>query len=124
MMPTGHRFLRVAASTSLALVLLSVGCKEEWDDTQHPLRDAELESAFFSGLNAEEIPDVPEPRRLRPCCVFGNDVAVSVGSIPVPGYEVHNVLDVSELGTHTDDEFGPGTGAPAARVGENSRLRG
>jgi hypothetical protein len=97
-MPTGSFLLRIAAT--LALVLLSVGCEEEWDTSQDPLQDGELESAFFSGLNAHEVPDVPEPRRLRPCCVFGNDVGVSVGSLPVPGYEVQNVLDITELGTH------------------------
>ena len=87
--------------TLLVLTLLSVGCKTRWDTTQHPVRDEELESAFFSGLNAVEVPNVAEPSRLRPCCIFANDAAVSVGSIPVPGYEVRNVLDINDLGTHT-----------------------
>lgn len=81
-------------------VLLAAGCREDWDVTKDRPQDDELESAFFSGLNSEEVPDVPEPTRLRPCCVFGNDVAVSVGSVPVPGYEVRNVLDINELGNH------------------------
>lgn len=96
----GPPFLPVTAGAILVFGLLAVGCKEKWDTTQRPVRDEELESAFFSGLNSAQIPDVAEPQRLRPCCIFGNDVSVSVGSIPVPGYEVRNVLDINDLGTH------------------------
>jgi hypothetical protein len=95
------RSLGMAGQVFLLLTLLSVGCKEKWDTTQRPVRDEELESAFFSGLNSEQIPDVAEPQRLRPCCIFADDVGVSVGSIAVPGYEVRNVLDINDLGTHT-----------------------
>jgi hypothetical protein len=84
----------------LLCALLAVGCEQDWDTSQHPVRDEELESAFFSGLNAATIPDVPEPQRLRPCCVFANDVGVAVGDVPLPGYEVRNVLDINDLGTH------------------------
>jgi hypothetical protein len=72
--------------------------------SQHPPRDEELDSAFFSGLDSEAIADVPEPQSLRPCCIFGHDVGVQVGSVPVPGYEVQNVLDLDELGTHQYDK--------------------
>ena len=92
--------LPVAAAALLLLTLPSAGCKEKWDTTQRPVRDEELDSAFFSGLDAEAIPDVPEPESLRPCCIFGNDVGVQLGRMVVPGYEVQNVLDISELGTH------------------------
>ena len=97
----GHHLLAgIAASVILLLAVLSFGCKEKWDTTQRPVRDEELDSAFFSGLDAEVIPDVPEPQSLRPCCIFGNDVGVQVGRMKVPGYEVQNILDISELGTH------------------------
>ena len=86
--------------TIVSLALLLCGCKEKWDTTKQPMRDEELDAAFFSGLDAEVIPDVPEPQSLRPCCIFGNDVGVQVGRMRVPGYEVQNVLDISELGTH------------------------
>ena len=83
----------------LALGLPSVGCKEHWD-TPRPLKDEELETAFFSGLNSIDVPDLPEPRRLRPCCIFGDEVGVGLGPLPVPGYEVSNVLGIDDLGTH------------------------
>lgn len=89
-----------AALVTLVLALLSFGCQEKWDTTQQPVRDEELDNAFFSGLDSETIPDVPEPQSLRPCCIFGNDVGVQVGRIRVPGYEVQNVLEISDLGTH------------------------
>jgi hypothetical protein len=112
----GHHLLaRIAASALLLLALVSVGCKEKWDTTQHPVRDEELDSAFFSGLDSEAIADVPEPQSLRPCCIFGNDVGVQVGRIKVPGYEVQNVLDISELGTH---QYNKGTISLEPRGGE------
>jgi hypothetical protein len=96
-----HQILaRIAVSAILLLAVLLFGCKQKWDTTQQPVRDEELDSAFFSGLDAEAIPDVPEPQRLRPCCVFGNDIGAQVGRMKVPGYEIQNVLDISELGTH------------------------
>jgi len=55
------------------------------------------------GLDTPEIANVPESRALRPCCIFANDVGVQVGSILVPGYEVRNVSDVTDLGTHQYD---------------------
>src|SRR5262249_42812455 len=45
----------------------------------------------------------------------GNDVGVQVGRVPVPGYEVRNVLDVNELGTH---HFNKGTLSIEPRGGE------
>lgn len=91
------------ASAAVFIALLSFSCRDKWDSTAHPVQDEELDAAFFAGLSSEEIPDVPEPKSLRPCCIFGNDVAVSVGSVPVPGYEVRNVLDINGLGTHKYD---------------------
>jgi len=113
-----HPLATAAARTLLLLALLSVGCKEKWDTTQRPVRDEELESAFFAGLNSAEIPNVAEPTRLRPCCIFANDAGVSVGSIPVPGYEVRNVLDINDLGTHN---YNNGT-LSLQRPGEGRRL--
>jgi hypothetical protein len=114
--PTRRRhFVHNACWAIFTLTLLSVGCKQKWDTTQRPARDEELDSAFFSGLDAEAIPDVPEPQSLRPCCIFGNDVGVQVGRIKVPGYEVQNVLDIGELGTH---QYNKGTVSLQPRGGE------
>jgi len=110
-----HPLARIAASAILLLAVLSFGCKEKWDTTQRPVPDEELDAAFFSGLDAEVIPDVPEPESLRPCCIFGNDVGVQVGRMKVPGYEVQNVLDISELGTH---QYNKGTVSLQPRGGE------
>jgi hypothetical protein len=115
MLKTHASLLRATARALLLLTLLCVGCKEKWDTTQRPVRDEELDSAFFSGLDAEVIPDVPEPQSLRPCCIFGNDVGVQVGRMKVPGYEVQNVLDISELGTH---QYNKGTVSLQPRGGE------
>jgi hypothetical protein len=104
---TGNSALRVqqhvalnAGWVVLALGLLSASCAPKWNTVQHPLQDEELDGAFFSGLGSKDVPDVPEPKSLRPCCIFGNDVSVEVGTVPVPGYEVRNVLAIDGLGSH------------------------
>ena len=93
-------FVRIALAAILSLAVLAFGCKQKWDVTQHPVKDEELDTAFFAGLDSDAIADVPEPQSLRPCCIFGNDIGVQVGRMRVPGYEVQNILDISELGTH------------------------
>jgi hypothetical protein len=107
--------VRNLAWVILSLAVLSFGCEQKWDTTQQPAQDEELDAAFFAGLDSAAIADVPEPQSLRPCCIFGDNVGVQVGSIPVPGYEVENVLDINELGTH---QYNKGTVALEPRGGE------
>jgi hypothetical protein len=93
---------RLLAFTALPVTLcaaLLVGSAEKWSTTSN-LNDEAVDAAFFSGLNPDGIPAVAEPTRLRPCCIFGNDIGARVGSIPVPGYEIRYVLELDSLGTH------------------------
>jgi hypothetical protein len=55
------------------------------------------------GLEAADIPAIPYPRALRPCCAFGADLKVALGQVPVPGVELGNVRDPGELGPHRYD---------------------
>ena len=80
------------------LILPLAACQQKWE--QPNVRDEEMESAFFAGLDTKELADLPEPSRLRPCCVFGHDIGVQIRSVPMPGYEIQNVLDIDGLGTH------------------------
>jgi hypothetical protein len=83
--------------------------------TKQPVRDEELDTAFFAGLDSKEVADVPEPASLRPCCIFGTDVGAQVRSVPVPLYEIHNILDIDTLGTH---QYNKGSVALVPRGGE------
>jgi hypothetical protein len=92
---------RLLAFTGVPLTLcaaLLMGAAEKWSTAA--LSDERLEAEFFAGFNPEDVPAVPEPTALRPCCIFGNDVGARVGSIPVPGYEMRYVLELDSLGTH------------------------
>ena len=113
--PEPRRLLRTVGLAALSLALLSAGCKEKWNAAQHPGQDEERDTAFFAGLDSKDIADVPEPRKLRPCCIFGNDVGAEVGSVPVPGYEIRYTLDLGHLGTH---QFNKGTVAFEPRGGK------
>jgi hypothetical protein len=92
-----RRFAVRVTFAILPLMVMLVGCEQKWE---HASKDEELDAAFFAGLDSKEIADLPEPRSLRPCCLFGNEIHAQVGSIPVPGYEIRYVLDIDTLGTH------------------------
>jgi uncharacterized protein DUF4056 len=106
-------FMGLPLTLCVALLLASA---ERWATTSH-LNDEELDAAFFSGFNPEDIPAVPEPTSLRPCCIFGNDIGARVGSIPVPGYEIRYVLEVDSLGMHRFNK-----GAMAVQAGLENRI--
>jgi len=55
------------------------------------------------GLTAADVPVIPYPRSLRPCCAFGADLKVAVGRVPVPGVEIGNLLDPTDVGPHRYD---------------------
>src|SRR4029453_14338574 len=92
--------IRHAVWVVLSLALLLAGCEQKWYAAKDPDLDAEVDKAFFAGLDFKAIPNVPEPKSLRPCCVLGNDIGAEVESIAVPGYEIRYTLDVDSLGTH------------------------
>ncbi len=76
---------------------------------------------------ADEIPDVPMRRKLRPCCAFGHDIKLSLGKVPFPGYEIGNVLGFAELGRHSFDSGvlaigGSLDGGPLTRSENNGLL--
>jgi len=51
----------------------------------------------------EEVPDLPPPLHLRPCCAFGDDLKVEVGVVPVPGFSVDNLRGLTDIGPHVYD---------------------
>lgn len=50
-----------------------------------------------------QVPKLPAPHRVRPCCAFGMDLRTKLGGVEVPGYTVGNILGVEELGRHEYD---------------------
>ncbi len=67
MKPAVSRYRLLACAVLLAALSLVVlaGSAERWHVAD--LDDAEIDTAFFKGLNAADIPNVPEPTSLRPC---------------------------------------------------------
>jgi len=43
------------------------------------------------------------PKNLRPCCAFGHSLGVEVVEVPVPVFEVQNVVAPDDAGRHTYD---------------------
>lgn len=43
---------------------------------------------------------LPPPEYLRPCCAFGYDLKVRAVGVPVPFYQIGNIMTVDSLGKH------------------------
>lgn len=44
--------------------------------------------------------DLTAPESLRPCCAFGYDLQVRAVGVPIPVYQIGNILTLSTLGQH------------------------
>ncbi|EBF9198800.1 DUF4056 domain-containing protein [Salmonella enterica] len=52
------------------------------------------------------MPPLPEPAGLRPCCAFGYNLHVKVLNIPVPFWQLNNIVMAGNLGRHRyNDNF-------------------
>jgi hypothetical protein len=88
---------------------LASGCStaSRWRVSEKPgIADLEaalgptVEGRVSSELLAGSIPDVPVRAHLRPCCAFGAELRPELLGIPIPFYEIPNVLGVADLGPH------------------------
>jgi hypothetical protein len=63
----------------------------------------EISPDLVRGVLPEDIPEIPPPRHLRPCCAFGTGLHVRLLGVPVPAFQLPNVLGVEDLGPHRYD---------------------
>ncbi len=72
-----------------------------------PSGDPDGEAALFGDLPvagaAGASPEFDAPRRLRPCCAFGQGLGVRLVFVPLPGVKLDNVLPPANLGRHRYD---------------------
>jgi hypothetical protein len=124
-----------SAAVRLLLLLLlapaACGTAQKWvgDPPVTPeLIAREISPELSDGeMSPEDVPLIPLPRRLRPCCAFGADLRVTLLSIPVPGVQLANVVAVDELDPH---QFDTGTlafesgrpGGPPINDGRNGLI--
>jgi len=104
---------RFEATLGIALVAFAAAAcdRETWrvgasvraSDEAVAVALGDTEGQAVRVLTPDRIPDVPYPRSLRPCCAFGADLEVELGSTPVPGVEVGNLIGPSDVGPHRYD---------------------
>ena len=97
----------------MCLVFLFPGCATKrpmWAVTVNPKPPAVLAALeqdpyypYRGDIDPVQLPQFNPPMRLRPCCVLGMDVKVSVKTIPIPLYHIVNIVDPETLGPHTYD---------------------
>jgi hypothetical protein len=91
----------------LLVGLAACGTEQKWraaDVGVRPdlvAREISPELAVMAG--ADDVPHIPPPRNLRPCCAFGSGLHVTLMSFPVPGVEVVNIIGLDTLGPHNYD---------------------
>lgn len=93
-----------------ALLVLAPACAPRWQSALGAnsrqvalaLNDpAEIPAERF---DPADVPDFPAPKKLRPCCAFGQDLKAKLGPVPVPFFEQANVFGPDDLGPHGYDK--------------------
>ncbi len=102
--------MRVGSTfASLFLAALWAGCGGEPAWEKVPVwvaRDADVSAALGDfghdevGIAAADVPVVPLPGALRPCCAFGKELRVKLGGVPVPRFRIGNITERARLGPH------------------------
>ena len=103
-------WLRAACCILLAYCVAACQ-KERWEVGKNlRARDVAVAAALgdtgqasSADLAATDIPAIPYPQALRPCCAFGADLKVAVGRVPVPGVEIGNLVGPQDVGPHRYD---------------------
>ena len=80
----------------LTLLALALGACAGFDTSPVPEPSPVERLASFVKSAAFEL-----PAKLRPCCAFGHSLNVQVVEVPVPMFEVQNVVNPEDLGEHT-----------------------
>ncbi|HAT1681591.1 TPA: DUF4056 domain-containing protein [Klebsiella oxytoca] len=55
---------------------------------------------FAVSAQGAQLPPLPPPQGLRPCCAFGYHLQAEVLGIPVPFYQIDNVVTAGDPGKH------------------------
>ncbi|MCL1140575.1 DUF4056 domain-containing protein [Shewanella pneumatophori] len=91
----------------IAIALLSACSSNDWQVRALPseaavsaMLDDEPDLNQLHALSLQELPLVPIPEAVRPCCAFGNAQKVKVGPVPVPFFRYANTLAVESVGPH------------------------
>ncbi|WP_140920548.1 DUF4056 domain-containing protein [Limnobaculum xujianqingii] len=85
---------------SLLFLLLLSACKND----VLPMVTSEPDLSLVPVESASQIypviAPINPPDGLRPCCAFGYNLGVSVIGIPLPVYQIGNIVEANKLGTH------------------------
>lgn len=57
-----------------------------------------------TSFDPASVPVFDPPKKLRPCCAFGQDLRAEVGPVPVPLYKNENIRAPEEIGPHGYDK--------------------
>jgi len=91
------RLIAVLCLVSFACVsddLWRVSDRPTADDVEILLSETDPASIRREYLPSE-VPAIPVRKRLRPCCAFGSEIYATLGPIPIPWYNIPNIVDPS-----------------------------
>lgn len=92
--------------TGIVLILFLSGCQSRVAEIPSVAANLPPQTREVAGQVFPVSEKVPAPEGLRPCCAFGYDLGIKLGSVPVPFYRIGNVLTTESLGEHAyNDSF-------------------
>jgi hypothetical protein len=99
---------RAAVGLSTSLLIAACAPSPRWQTSPELMVSNESLSEAFGDFQHErtrpfspsDVPNIPMPKALRPCCAFGTDLKVKVGAAPVPGFKLDNMRAAEDLGPH------------------------
>lgn len=115
--PLPHRRGTLGTWLILSCCLGAIGCSARPEIAAHTVRTEGVRLTATTGtvpteetlfrnlpvattLFASPAPDFASPAGDRPCCAFGYDFSVQLGEVPIPGFNVDNIVEAAKLGSH------------------------
>lgn len=71
--------------------------------TPRKVADALEDPTPAADFSLAAVPRLEAPHKTRPCCALGMDLDVDLRGVPIPGYEIGNILAPDELSGHEYD---------------------
>ncbi|MBD2809424.1 DUF4056 domain-containing protein [Xenorhabdus sp. Vera] len=112
--------MRLLVTLCLSFLLIACQSKPESVDPIRPVLTSDTHEQSLE--NWPVLPPITPPEGLRACCAFGYNLKAKLWNIPIPFYDIDNIIEAGKLGKHhyNDSVFG----ASAALLGVSNEKIG
>ncbi len=100
--------MRAAPVALFAFLVAACAAPQKWQaparldpSDAHLLLESTDPGELENALLVRELPEIPMPKNLRPCCIMGDNARVRLGKLPLPFFRLPNTRGPIDLGEHT-----------------------